>query len=84
MNLHLLILERNMTWVTKYIWNIELPHGQLDITGGHKVSFAMPHDLLGLLNDLVDLVAQAWEQRLFKSLLLNLLLFNAKALQKCV
>ena len=84
MDLHLLVLERNMTWITKNIGNIELLHRQLDITGCHKVSLAMSHDLLSLLYNLVDLVAEAWKQSLFKSLLVNLVLLNSKALQKCV
>ena len=58
MDLHLLVLERNMGGVSKRLRDVELLHGELDILASQIVPLGVPHQFLGFLDYLVHLVVK--------------------------
>jgi hypothetical protein len=61
MNLHLLVLKWNMTGVAKHIGDIEFLHGQSHILARQEITFAVTHNLAGLLDDFVHFVRNRGE-----------------------
>ena len=78
-----------MAWIAeehaRLITKVEFLQGQLNVSLGQVIALAVPHYLLGLLNDFSELMMQLREEAVRERLSINVLLvirIHTKRLQK--